>query len=102
MSGNAHLFFEHELPAFQGYLLGEEDFAGMDRPILYVVSDSETGYGTAHHDRMELVDSWLLQTETLVVPDADHALTGEPASRGALASSRSPAEAGCYDPCSAW
>jgi len=74
VSRNAHLFFEHELPAFQGYLLGEEDVAGMDRPILYVVSDSETGYGGMHHERMELVESWAPRIETLVVSNADHAL----------------------------
>ncbi|MFW6085167.1 MAG: alpha/beta fold hydrolase [Gemmatimonadota bacterium] len=74
VSRNAHLFFEQELPAFDGYLLDEADFVRIDRPILYVVSDSDGGYGKAHHDRMELIKSWLPELETVVVDDADHAL----------------------------
>lgn len=43
-------------------------------PILYIVSESETGYGQAHRDRLELIRTWLPQTEPLIVPEADHAL----------------------------
>ncbi|MFW6085354.1 MAG: alpha/beta fold hydrolase [Gemmatimonadota bacterium] len=74
VSRNAHLFFEHELPAFEGYLLDEADFTETDRPILYVVGDSESPYGRTHHDRIELVESWVSELETVVVDDADHAL----------------------------
>lgn len=71
---NAHLFFENELPAFQGYVIDESDVSKLDMPILYIVSDLETGYGVAHRDRLEIIRAWLPEVETLVVPDADHAL----------------------------
>lgn len=74
VSRNAHLFFEEELPAFEGYLVGETDVADLEMPILYIVSGSGSEYGKAHHDRLELVRTWLAQTEPLVVPEADHAL----------------------------
>lgn len=74
VSRNAHVFFEDELPAFQGYLIGEADVSSLDMPILYVVSESETDYGMGHHDRLELIRTWLPETEPLVVPEADHAL----------------------------
>lgn len=74
VSQNAHLFFEEELPAFEGYLIGETDVGDLEMPILYLVSENETGYGTGHHDRQGLIQTWLPQTEPLTVPDADHAL----------------------------
>ena len=71
---NAHLFFEGELPAFQGYLIDEADVENLDMPILYVVSDRQTPYAQAARDRMDLIHAWLPQTATLVVPETDHAL----------------------------
>lgn len=71
---NAGLFFEGELSAFEGYLITEEDAATISQPTLYLIGDAETSYATGQGARLDLVESWLEQTEGVVVEDTHHAL----------------------------
>lgn len=71
---NADLFFEGELPAFEGYVITERDATTISQPILYLIGDAESSYAAAAAARLDIVESWLEQTEVVVVEDSDHAL----------------------------